>query len=151
MELDYADGIELWKAGDAEAARDALRYALQGCGENLWVHIALGRIALEEFGDPALARGHFGYAFELAQRAIPQGFVGRISRDRMANRPFYEAIEGLSACYAALGKPEEVASLQCLAERLSGRAGGGHDRERQPSARDDTERLADDRGSTSGS
>src|SRR5262245_25755851 len=65
MELDYAEGIELWSAGDAEAARDALRYALQGCGDNLWVHVALGRIALEAFGDPALARGHYGYAVEL--------------------------------------------------------------------------------------
>ncbi len=69
MELDYAEGIELLQAGDVEAARDALRYALQGCGDNLYVHVALGRIALEEFREPALARGHYGYAYELAERA----------------------------------------------------------------------------------
>src|SRR3954467_5862964 len=38
MELDYQEGIELWEAGDPDSARDALRYALQGCGDNLWVH-----------------------------------------------------------------------------------------------------------------
>src|SRR3954447_9256659 len=64
-ELDYQEGLELWKAGDPEEARDALRYALGACRDNLWVHVTLGKIALREFKDPALARGHFGYAFEL--------------------------------------------------------------------------------------
>ncbi|MFO0910102.1 MAG: hypothetical protein U0794_17455 [Isosphaeraceae bacterium] len=120
MELDYAEGIELWQAGDPEAARDALRYALQGCGDNLWVHVALGRIALDEFADPTLARGHFGYAFELAQRAIPPGFGGRLPREREVNRPFYEAIDGLCDCYEALDKPGEARSLRVLASRLEG-------------------------------
>src|SRR5271155_5330465 len=108
MELDYEEGIALWREGDVEAARDALRFALQGCGDNLWVHVALGRIALEEFNDPTLARGHFGYAFELAERAIPPGFRGRLSRRREPNRPFHEAAEGLAACYEALGKAREA-------------------------------------------
>ncbi len=125
MELDYAEGIEIWEAGDPEGARDALRYALQGCGDNLWVHVALGRIALEDFNDPALARGHFGYAFELAQRAIPLGFNGRMPGDRDANRPFFEAIDGLATCYEALGKPEESRPLRALADRLLGRKGQG--------------------------
>jgi tetratricopeptide (TPR) repeat protein len=120
MELDYAEGIALWREGDVEAARDALRYALQGCGDNLWVHVALGRIALEEFRDPALARGHFGYAFELAQRALPPGFSGRLPSGRPANRPFYGAIDGLAACYDALGQRAEAAGLRDLAKRLSG-------------------------------
>ncbi|MBV8555157.1 MAG: hypothetical protein JO116_06315, partial [Planctomycetaceae bacterium] len=119
MELDYEEGIELWKAGDTEAARDALRYALQGCGDNLWVHVALGRIALED-NDPALARGHFGYAFELAQRALPPGFSGRLPRQRPANRPFFDAIEGLAASYDALGQPAESEPLRRLAADLSG-------------------------------
>ena len=78
--------MELWKEGDPESARDALRYALQGCGDNLWVHVALGRIALEEFRDPSLARGHFGYAYELAERAFPPGFRGRLPRLRLKSR-----------------------------------------------------------------
>jgi hypothetical protein len=123
MELDYAEGIEIWRAGDPEGARDALRYALQGCGDNLWVHVALGRIALDEFRDPSLARGHFGYAFELARRAIPPGFSGRLPRDHLANRPFFEAVDGLASCYEALGKPGEVGPLRALAARLA----SGHD------------------------
>jgi tetratricopeptide (TPR) repeat protein len=120
MELDYEEGIALWREGDVEAARDALRFALQGCGDNLWVHVALGRIALEEFNDPGLARGHFGYAYELAQRALPPGFTGRLPRARLANRPFYDAIDGLATCYDALGKPDEAAALRNQAHRLSG-------------------------------
>ena len=93
-ELDYQEGLELWKAGDPEGARDALRYALQACHDNLWVHVALGRIALEEFRDPGLARGHFGYAVELARKAIRPDFRGRLPADRAANGPFFKAVEG---------------------------------------------------------
>ena len=75
MEPDFQEGLELWKAGDPEEARDALRYTLQACPANLWVHVALGRIALEEFNDPILARGHFGYAVELAQ-GLASEFLG---------------------------------------------------------------------------
>ena len=56
-ELDYQEGIDLWKAGDPEEARDALRYALGACRDNLWVHVALGQLALREFKDPALRAG----------------------------------------------------------------------------------------------
>jgi tetratricopeptide (TPR) repeat protein len=122
-ELDYVEGIELWKAGDPESARDALRYALDGCGDNLWVHVALGRIALEDAHDPALARGHLGYAVELGQRALPQHFQGRLPRGRTANRPFFDALDGLAACYEALGQPAEAAGVRTLAARLDGRGG----------------------------
>jgi hypothetical protein len=117
MRPDYEEGLELWKAGEPEDARDALRYALQGCGDNLWVHVALGRIALEAFNDPSLARGHFGYGFELAQRAIPSDFSGRIPRDRPANRPLFEAMDGLIECLHRLGRDPEAAELRALGER----------------------------------
>jgi hypothetical protein len=122
VELDYEEGIEIWKAGDPEGARDALRYALSACHDNLWVHVALGQIALKEFRDPTLARGHFGYAFELGRRALPQGFLGRLPRDRPANRPFYEALDGLISCLEALGQPNGCAPMRALRDRLS--AGG---------------------------
>jgi hypothetical protein len=118
-ELDYQEGIELWKAGDPEEARDALRYALGACRDNLWVHVALGKIALREFKDPALARGHFGYAVELGTKALPPGFSGRLPRDRVANRPFFEAIEGLVLCFRALGKAREADSLAAQAARFA--------------------------------
>lgn len=119
-ELDYEEGLELWKAGDPEEARDALRYALQACHDNLWIHVALGRLALEQFRDPVLARGHFGYAVELVRRSIPAGFSGTLPRARPANDPFFQAIEGLIACLQALGKTADADSLAALARRLGG-------------------------------
>ena len=106
------EGIELRREGDPEGARDALRYALQGCGDNMWVHVALGLIALEDFNDPGLARGHFGYAFELAERAIPPDFSGVLPREHTANRPLYDAIDGLIRCHEALGQPALVEELR---------------------------------------
>ncbi len=120
MEPDYEEGIELRREGDFEAARDALRYALQGCGDNIWVHVALGQIALEDFNDPGLARGHFGYGFELAEKAIPRDFSGRIPREHPANRPLYDAIDGLIACHEKLGQPALAAELRGLAARWLG-------------------------------
>jgi hypothetical protein len=118
-ELDYEEGLELWRAGDPESARDALRYALSACHANLWAHVALGRIALDEFHDPALARGHFGYAVELGRRAVPEHFSGVLPRDRPNNRPFFEALEGLFECLEALGREADCASLRVLFARLS--------------------------------
>jgi len=116
--LDYEEGIELWKEGDFESARDALRFALSACHQNLWVHVALGQIALAESRDPALARGHFGYAIELVERALPRGFSGRLSRERPNNRPFYEAVDGLIECLEALGRQGDSAGLRALRDRL---------------------------------
>src|SRR5690349_1141602 len=111
-ELDYEEGIELWKAGDPEGARDALRYALSACRDNLWIHTALGRIALEEFRDPTLARGHFGYAVELGRRALPPQFTGILPVDRPSNGPFYDALEGLIHSLEALGAGGEAQALR---------------------------------------
>jgi hypothetical protein len=119
-ELDFEEGVELWRAGDPESARDALRYALSACHDNMWAHVALGQIALTEFRDPALARGHFGYAFELANRSLPPGFKGRLPRNRRNNRPFFDAILGLADCLEALGSHDESKRLRALGSRLSG-------------------------------
>ncbi len=116
--LDYEEGLELWKAGDPEEARDALRYALQACGDNLWVHVALGRLALQEFKDPELARGHFGYAVELVRKSMPEPFPGRLPRDRPSNRPFYEAVDGVVACLRALGRHQDAEQLAAYARQL---------------------------------
>ncbi len=117
VELDYEDAIELWKAGDPESARDALRYVLSASRDNLWVHSALGGIALES-RDFALARGHYGYAFELGIRAIPRGFQSRLPRDRAANRPFYEALEGLAKSLDGLGKSQDAQALRAEGRSL---------------------------------
>ena len=114
---DYEEGMDLWREGDPEAALEALRFALEGCRYSLWVHCGLGRIALEEAKDARLAQGHFGYALELAERAIPPGFRGRLPRDRPANEPAYQAIEGLAAAMDALGADAKAADLRSTARR----------------------------------
>lgn len=118
-ELDYQEGVELWRVGEPELARDALRYALEGCRENLWVHAALGDLALREYRDARLARGHYGYVVELVQRALPPNFAGRLPRDRDANRPFFDALEGLVASLESLGRGRDAQELRRMLERLS--------------------------------
>jgi len=117
-DLDYQEGLEIWKAGEPEEARDALRFALEGCPDNLWVHVALGDLALKEFRDPRLAQGHYGYAFELGNRALPPGFAGKLPRENAANRPFYDAASGLISCLRATGEGGEADRLQGLVDRL---------------------------------
>jgi hypothetical protein len=124
-ELDYEEGMEIWKAGDPEGARDALRYALSACRDNLWIHTALGRIALEEFRDPTLARGHFGYAVELGRRALPPQFAGVLPVDRPNNRPFFEAMDGLARSLEDLGLRGESGAIRALRARLSGGIAAG--------------------------
>jgi hypothetical protein len=43
-----------------------------------------------------------------------------LPRDRVNNRPFYEAIDGLSQCLEALGNHAESKSLKALGARLAG-------------------------------
>jgi len=119
LEPDLLEAIELWKLGEAEDARDALRLILGECPENLAVHVALGRIALEEFGDPQLARGHFGYAVELGRGALPGGFRGRLPRERPANAPLHEALEGLTRCLRRLGLSGEADGVERLRRLLA--------------------------------
>ena len=64
-----------------------------------------------------LARGHFGYAFELAERAMPGDFAGRLPREHPSNRPLYDAVDGLIACHEALGAAELAGELR---RRLAG-------------------------------
>ena len=108
-----------WSSGRLATPRRRRRpaYTLQACPANLWVHVALGRIALDEFKDSTLARGHFGYAVEL-RKVLPAGFSGRLPRDRPANAPFYDAVEGLVRCFRSQAMPREAESLTAFAGRL---------------------------------
>ncbi|MBX9788835.1 MAG: hypothetical protein K2Y37_07950 [Pirellulales bacterium] len=90
-------------AGELEIASDELRWLLGGCGEFVVGHRLLGEIALLE-GDLPLARGHFGYAFELAVAAIKrQRCHGPLPYARPANQAFFEAAKGLAHCLKELG------------------------------------------------
>lgn len=123
-ELDYEEGMEIWKAGDPEDARDALRFALSACRDNLWVHVALGQIALREFNDAQLAIGHFGYAVELASLVVTARFSGRLIPESPANRPVYDALEGLIECHEKQGKARDAARYRTLRDAWSGKGRG---------------------------
>ncbi len=90
------------EAGELEIAIDELRWLLGGCHELLAGHVLLGEIALLE-GLVKLARGHFGYAYELGRAALAGcGRDVRLPYARSPNRPLLEAAKGLAGCLAEL-------------------------------------------------
>ena len=94
------------EAGETEIARDELVWLLSECPDFLEAHVHLGLIALEEH-DPKLARGHFGRAFELCQRAIEAAGGPRPLPYALAgNRPLHEAAKGLVHCLLETGRKQ---------------------------------------------
>ncbi|HVA45867.1 MAG TPA: hypothetical protein VNH11_05715 [Pirellulales bacterium] len=91
-------------AGESDIAVDELRWLLNGCGDFVAAHRMLGELALAE-RDFRLARGHFGYAFEIVLSAFPPGgLAGRLPYRFAANQPFLESAKGLALCLHELGK-----------------------------------------------
>jgi hypothetical protein len=121
-QLDYEEAIELLRTGEHAAAKDALRFALEACGDNVWVHLALGQLALEQNPGPdvALARGHFGYIVELAERAAGRDFRGRIDPRSPRNEPIFEAVSHLRAMNERAGRSADAARLDAIAQNWSG-------------------------------
>jgi tetratricopeptide (TPR) repeat protein len=90
-------------AGELEIANDELRWLLGGCGDFVVAHRLLGEIALAE-GDLPLARGHFGYAYEISVAALQRHQCqGPLPYARPANQAFFEAAKGLAFCLNELG------------------------------------------------
>lgn len=90
--------------GETEVAVDELRWLLNDCGDFIEAHRLLGELALAE-GDLRLARGHFGYAYEIALAAMERAGRGALfPYERPANRAFFESAKGLAYCLAELGK-----------------------------------------------
>lgn len=103
-------------AGEEEIARDELLYLVADCRAFLEAHNMLGDLALRA-ADLAVARGHFGFAYELALASLPKGFRGRLPADRHYNRQFFRAGVGLARCLIARGRPREA---QEVLDRLAG-------------------------------
>jgi hypothetical protein len=105
--------------GELEIATDELRYVLSGCPELLEAHVLLGQLALEGEGErPAdieLARGHFGFAFALGEKALAAAACpGPLRGAEVANAPWHEAARGLAWCLEKQGQralADEVAAL----------------------------------------
>ncbi len=90
-------------AGENEIARDELRWLLSECHDFLAAHKLLGDLALAE-NDVRLARGHFGYAYQIGLKAIDQAGAKFLPFAQAANQPFFEAGKGLAQCLFKLGK-----------------------------------------------
>jgi hypothetical protein len=109
--LECAEDIEevraMIAAGEAEVAIDELRWLVESCPEMIEAHYLLGKLAVESMGDAALGRGHFGFGYQLGQRALAKaGNPAPVTALHPANRPFFDAGRGLAWCLAELGKRE---------------------------------------------
>ena len=83
------------EAGEVEIAHDELVWLLSECPDFLEAHVQLGLIALED-GDPKLARGHFGRAYELTVRTLEAaGSPLPLPYELDGNKPFFQAAKGL--------------------------------------------------------
>ena len=90
-------------AGEIDVAVDELRWLLEGCSDLVQAHRLLGEIALEE-GDLRLARGHFGYAFDICKAALPPaGLPGPLPYRLPENQGLHESAKGLALCLEQLG------------------------------------------------
>jgi tetratricopeptide (TPR) repeat protein len=107
---------KMLEAGEADVAIDELRWLLNGCSDCVLAHKLLGELATAE-GDYRLARGHFGYAYEIGLSALPpEGLKGTLPYRLPANQAFLEAAKGLALCLRELNKPRMA--LRVLGELL---------------------------------
>jgi len=91
-------------AGEMDVARDELRWLLDECHDFIEAHLLLGDLAVAE-NDLKLARGHYGYAYQLGLRAIEQTTdATHLSANTPANRPFFHAGKCLVQCLLKMGK-----------------------------------------------
>jgi hypothetical protein len=103
---------EMIRAGEREIAVDELRWLLTGCSDYLEAHQLLGELALELDNNVELARGHFGIAFQLGEKALHRAGDPRpLPYGEPANRPFFECGRQLAACLAELGKRDMAQSV----------------------------------------
>lgn len=93
-------------AGEFEVAVDELRWLLSGCPDLLAGHVLLGELAIEMHNDVPLARGHFGYAWQLGVTALQRNKItGPLPASQLANAPLHEAARGLAWCLEKLKMP----------------------------------------------
>ncbi|RMF95095.1 MAG: hypothetical protein D6741_12040, partial [Planctomycetota bacterium] len=109
-EDDLEEVRRMLEMGEIDVAVDELRWLVGGCEGLLEGHRLLGEIAAEE-GDWELARAHFGYAYDLGLKALPQGFAGRLPFRRLSNRPMFYAADGLARCLVHLGDFDQAKAI----------------------------------------
>lgn len=108
--LERAEDLEEVEAmidsGETDCAIDELRWLLEECRDFIAAHYTLGELAFEA-RDFRLARGHFGYAFDLGRSALPEkGLDGPLAFSLPANQPFMQSAKGLAWSLNELKKPK---------------------------------------------
>ena len=100
---------EMIAAGESDVAADELLWLLEVCRDMLEAHYLLGNLAAEAQQDLPLARGHFGYAFQLGVKALRRaGDPTPVSPLHPANRPFFDAGRGLAWVLHEMGQPDKA-------------------------------------------
>lgn len=98
--------------GEHDVAIDELRWLLDGCSELIEAHYLLGKLAVEADGDVELARGHFGFGFQLGDKALRRaGDPQPTPALHPANRAFFDSGRGLAWCLHELGKDDLAIEL----------------------------------------
>ena len=102
---DLEEVREMIASGESEVAIDELRWLLEECAEWIEAHYLLGKLAVEVEGDIALGRAHFGFGYQLGERALRRADRPTpVPAMHPANRPWYDAGRGLAWCLAEQGK-----------------------------------------------
>ncbi len=101
---DLEEVREMIAADEHEIARDELRWLLSECHDFLEAHQLLGDLAMAA-NDVRLARGHYGYAYQLGLGAITRsGQVQLLPYRLPANQAFFVAGGGVAVCLIKMGQ-----------------------------------------------
>jgi hypothetical protein len=94
------------EACETDVALDELRWLLSGCAEFIAAHVMLGELA-RSVGDVPLARGHYGAGYQLGLQTLRRAKMPKpVLYSQLANRPFFEAGQGLVWSLETLSKPQ---------------------------------------------
>ena len=116
---DLAEVRAMIEADELEIATEELRWLLSGCSEMLEAHVMLAQIAAESENDVQLARAHFGFAFQLGEKAIMQAQCpGPLLGSAEENAPWYEAARGLAWCFEKQGRSTDADQIASSALRF---------------------------------
>ena len=107
------------EAQEYEVAIDELRWLISGCSDFMAAHNVLGELAVLAHNDLPLARGHFGFAYELGKRVLHRaGNPHPLPFRQPANQPFFLAGQGLAWCLQRLDKRPMAAEIAELLHHL---------------------------------
>jgi hypothetical protein len=101
---DIQEVEQMIAAEETEIAQDELRWLLSECHDFMAAHKLLGDLAVIE-KDYRLARGHYGYAYQIGLKAIDSaGSALKLPYRHASNQAFFQAGKGVITCLLKLNK-----------------------------------------------